>query len=64
MTLDAILDRHKACAGALLPILNDVQAEFGFVSNDAIRTIAAVLNLSRAEPCQARGVEALIDAAA
>ena len=64
MTLDAILDRHKACAGALLPFLNGVQAAFYFVDNDAIRAIAAALNLSRAEACQARGVEALNDAAA
>ena len=49
MSLDVILDRHKACEGALLPILNDVQAEFGFVSNDAMRAIALALNLSRAE---------------
>ena len=64
MTLDAILDRHKACEGALLPFLNGVQAAFDFVDNDAIRAIAAALNLSRAEACQARGVEALNDAAA
>ena len=33
----------------MLPILHDVQAAFGFVSEDVIRAIAEHLNLSRAE---------------
>ncbi len=84
-----IVATHAAREGPLLPILHDVQAEFGCVSEDAIRKIAAALNLSRAEvygvvsfyhdfrrepdprptiklcraeACQARGVEALVDA--
>jgi formate dehydrogenase subunit gamma len=44
-----ILDRHAGREGALLPILNDVQAAFGYVSEQAIRTIASALNLTRAE---------------
>jgi formate dehydrogenase subunit gamma len=35
--------------GALLPILHAVQAEAGYISSQAIVSIAAVLNLSRAE---------------
>jgi formate dehydrogenase subunit gamma len=49
VALDAILARHEGHEGALLPILNDVQAAFGFISEDAIRAIAHALNLSRAE---------------
>ncbi len=49
MTLTDILNQHKGREGPLLPILHDVQAEFGFVSEDAIRTIAEALNLTRAE---------------
>lgn len=49
MTLADILDRHKRREGPLLPILHDVQATFGYVSEDAIRTIAEALNLTRAE---------------
>jgi formate dehydrogenase subunit gamma len=49
MTLDAILARHAEREGPLLPILHDVQAEFGFVSEDTIQAIALALNLSRAE---------------
>lgn len=48
-SLDAILARHAAAQGPLLPILHDVQAAFGHVSEDAVRAIAAALNLSRAE---------------
>ncbi len=48
-TLDEILELHRGREGALLPILHDVQAEFGFVSEDVIRAIANALNLSRAE---------------
>ena len=76
--------------GPLLPILHDVQAEFGCIDAAAEAQIAQVLNLSRAEvhgvvsfyhdftaqadprpcvelcraeACQARGVEALVDGA-
>lgn len=44
-----ILAAHAGREGPLLPILHDVQATFGFVSEDAIRAIALHLNLSRAE---------------
>lgn len=47
--LQAILLAHQDRAGALLPVLHDVQASFGFISEDAIRVIAHALNLSRAE---------------
>jgi formate dehydrogenase subunit gamma len=47
--LDQIIAAHAGTAGPLLPILHDVQAEFGHVSEDAIRAIAAALNLSRAD---------------
>lgn len=49
MTLNDILDRHRGEQGPLLPILHDVQAMFGHVSEDAIREIAHALNLTRAE---------------
>lgn len=88
--LDAILQRHAAAEGALLPILHDVQSAFGCVDEAAEAAIALALNLSRAEvhgvvsfyhdfaprpdprpvvqlcraeACQARGVEALVDGA-
>lgn len=44
-----ILRRHEARAGALLPILNDVQAALGHVPAAAVPLIAEALNLSRAE---------------
>jgi formate dehydrogenase subunit gamma len=47
--LAAIIARHNGTEGALLPILNDAQAAFGHISNDAIRAIADALNLTRAE---------------
>ncbi len=49
MTLADILDRHKRREGPLLPILHDVQATFGYVSEEVIRSIAEALNLTRAE---------------
>lgn len=81
---------HKGREGPLLPILHEVQHQFGCVDAEAERVIAQELNLSRAEvhgvvsfyhdfdaiadprpcialcraeACQARGVEALIEAA-
>ncbi|MEZ0243488.1 MAG: NAD(P)H-dependent oxidoreductase subunit E [Sphingomonas sp.] len=41
--------RHSGKEGPLLPILHEVQAAAGFISDDAIRAIALALNLSRAE---------------
>jgi formate dehydrogenase subunit gamma len=45
----AIVDRNIALEGPLLPILHDVQGEFGFVPHAALTLIANRLNLSRAE---------------
>lgn len=44
-----ILRRHEGRKGALLPILNDVQAALGHVPAEAVPLIAEALNLSRAE---------------
>jgi formate dehydrogenase subunit gamma len=44
-----ILAAHSGREGALLPVLHDVQLAFGHVSEDAVRTIASALNLTRAE---------------
>ncbi len=48
-SLDHILKQHAGREGPLLPILHDVQAEFGCISEAAIRIIASALNLTRAE---------------
>ena len=47
--LDEIVTRHADREGPLLPILHDVQAEYGHVSEEAKRHLAQTLNLSRAE---------------
>lgn len=47
--LAAIIAAHAHREGPLLPILHDVQAAFGCVDAAAEATIAAALNLSRAE---------------
>ena len=47
--LQEICEAHSGRMGPLLPILHDVQAEFGCVDEAAERAIAAALNLSRAE---------------
>jgi formate dehydrogenase subunit gamma len=47
--VDEILSRHHAREGALLPILHDIQAEFGHVPEAALPVIARALSLSRAE---------------
>lgn len=47
--LDEIIARHSRSEGPLLPILHDVQAEYGFVSEEAKKHVAKALNLSRAE---------------
>ena len=47
--LEDIIAAHAGREGPLLPILHDVQAAFGHISEEAIRAIASALNLSRAE---------------
>ena len=47
--LSDIIAQHAKREGPLLPILHDVQAAFGHVSEDSIRAIAEALNLTRAE---------------
>ena len=47
--VEEILRRHAGRKGALLPILNDVQAAFGFVPDGLVPIVAEALNLSRAE---------------
>ncbi|MEM7568285.1 MAG: NAD(P)H-dependent oxidoreductase subunit E [Pseudomonadota bacterium] len=49
MPIADIIAKHAQKEGALLPILNDVQAQYGHISDAAIRDIAAQLNLTRAE---------------
>ncbi len=44
-----IAREHKHLEGPLLPILHAIQAEFGYVPEDAKPVIAGELNLSRAE---------------
>jgi formate dehydrogenase subunit gamma len=48
-TLSDIILFHHGREGPLLPILHDVQAKHGHVSDAAIREIAHALNLTRAE---------------
>ncbi len=47
--LAEIIADHKGREGALLPILHDVQEEFGCVDENSEKAIAEGLNLSRAE---------------
>jgi formate dehydrogenase subunit gamma len=47
--LGEILSLHRGREGALLPILHDVQAEFGHVPQAALPVIAKALNISKAE---------------
>ena len=44
-----IVARHVGREGALLPILHDVQAAFGFIPDAAIAFVASALNISRAD---------------
>ncbi len=44
-----IVDRHRSKEGPLLPILHDIQAAQGWISEADIVGVATALNLSRAE---------------
>lgn len=44
-----LIEQHRSQAGACLPILHALQAEFGHVPSEAVPMVAEALNLSRAE---------------
>jgi len=44
-----IIDRWKHAEGPLLPILNGILREYGYVPREVVPTIAEALNLSRAD---------------
>jgi formate dehydrogenase subunit gamma len=46
---DAIIAAHLGLEGPMLPILHALQEEFGFISDAAMRLVAARLNVTRAE---------------
>ncbi len=45
----ALIDRGRSRPGAALPILHDLQTQFGYIDDAAIPLIADALNISRAE---------------
>jgi len=47
--ISQIIARHSSRPGPLMPILHDIQHQFGYVPESAIPMIADALNLSRAE---------------
>ena len=47
--VQSALQTHRHAAGALLPILHDVQDRLGYIPPASVAEIAAGLNLSRAE---------------
>jgi formate dehydrogenase subunit gamma len=44
-----LVERHAADRGPLLPVLHDLQHEFGYVPPEAVPLLANELNLSRAD---------------
>jgi formate dehydrogenase subunit gamma len=45
----ALIDSHAGANGAMLPVLHDLQAAFGYVPREAVPIVAEALNVSRAE---------------
>jgi formate dehydrogenase subunit gamma len=44
-----LIDRRRSTPGAALPILHDLQHQFGYIDDDAVALLADALNISRAE---------------
>jgi NADH:ubiquinone oxidoreductase subunit E len=51
--LEAIIDKHREQTWGLIPLLQDIQEEFGYIPPDAIEPIAEASNLF---PSQVQGV--------
>jgi formate dehydrogenase subunit gamma len=48
-TIDRFLARCADRRGALLPLLHELQRDFGYISDEAVPLVAYALNISRAE---------------
>ena len=44
-----LIDRRRSTPGAALPILHDLQQQFGYIDDAAVALLADALNISRAE---------------
>ncbi len=44
-----LIDRKRSAPGAMLPILHDLQEQFGYIDDEAIPLLADALNVSKAE---------------
>jgi formate dehydrogenase subunit gamma len=44
-----VIDRRRSTPGAALPILHDLQHQFGYIDDSAIALMAEALNISKAE---------------
>ncbi|RZQ60084.1 formate dehydrogenase subunit gamma [Amycolatopsis suaedae] len=45
----AVVEEHRGDRGALMPILHDLQEEFGYIADEMVPALARELNLSRAD---------------
>ncbi len=48
-TLQTVLKKHQRGRDALIPILQDVQKEFGYISEESVRAISRYLRMSENE---------------
>jgi formate dehydrogenase subunit gamma len=48
-TARALIDQLRSIPGAALPILHELQNEFGYIDDGAVGLVAEALNISRAE---------------
>ena len=44
-----LIDRRRSTPGAALPILHDLQHQFGYIDDTAVALMADALNISKAE---------------
>ncbi|MFY9969489.1 MAG: NAD(P)H-dependent oxidoreductase subunit E [Roseiarcus sp.] len=44
-----LIDRRRSTAGAALPMLHDLQHQFGYIDDTAVALMADALNISKAE---------------
>lgn len=49
VTLDKILDKYRHTTGKIIPVLQETQEIFGYIPEDAIKTIASALKIPSSE---------------
>jgi NADH-quinone oxidoreductase subunit E len=48
-TVERIVQRHEETKGSLIPVLQEIQEEYGYISSEAVGTVSKILGISESQ---------------